>query len=69
LLAPQRGLFATESQNLRARASVYCAALLIDGHGFRRAMVVAVSGKGVLPESSNFYCHPGKAGRSPNGLG
>jgi hypothetical protein len=69
LLAPQRGLFATESQTLCARASGYCAALLIGDQDFRRAMIVAASGKGVLPELSNFYCHPGKAGGSPNGLG
>jgi hypothetical protein len=35
LLAPQRGLFATESQKLRARESVCCAELPIGGRDFR----------------------------------
>ena len=66
LLAPQRGLIATESQNLCARASVYCTALLIGGQDFRSAITQAASGKDGLPELSNFYCHPGKAGGSPS---
>ena len=61
MLAPQRGLIATESQNLCARASVYCTALLIGGQDFRSAITVAAKGKDGLPELSNFYCHPGKA--------
>jgi len=31
-------------------------------------MIPSVSGKDALPELSNFYCHPGRAGGSPDGL-
>jgi hypothetical protein len=59
------GLFATESLNLRAPASVYCAAILIGSPDFRGVIAVAVSGTGGLPESSNGCCHPGRGGGPP----
>ena len=57
LLAPQRGLFATvESKgNRNSKSHVIQMA---------RAMLTVMR-KGILPELSNFYCHPGKAGGSP----
>ena len=33
-----------------------------------RAMLTVMR-KGILPELSNFYCHPGKAGGSPFAIG
>ncbi len=57
MLAPQRGLFATvESKgNRNSKSHVIQMA---------RAMLTVMR-KGILPELSNFYCHPGKAGGSP----
>ena len=53
MLAPQRGLFTTVESNSNSHVIQMARAML------------TVMWKGVLPELSNFYCHPGKAGGSP----
>ena len=58
MLAPQRGLFATvESKSKNKNKSPEC---------YLHYRSTAKSKESVLPELSNFYCHPGRAGGSPS---
>src|SRR5271166_4981674 len=56
LLAPQRGLIATDQSQKQAQRT--CAGI----------PDVLKTGRSTLPDLSNFYCLPGRAGGSLNGL-
>ena len=57
LLAPQRGLTATDERQKQRQRRQRCSTMV-----FVKAKATAT---GILPEFSKFYCHPGRAGGSP----
>jgi hypothetical protein len=68
LLAPQKGLFASDPKTSAPEADLHPATFCSRTAIARSAHWRTMQGKPRLPEMSNFYCLPGRAGGSPNVL-